>query len=201
MSILTGECAILDAAILWKALTRPRTLRAFLEARFPVDASFRELLRGLSVSGEGARDSPVAVSRSLPLGVPELTVSVSALDFGKVICSEDRSGQPWPLLGGRCAARFPRSCGHEWAFGVVRPLDPRWARRLTPSVRRRIAQEPVGQRSCTAIRAAKSLGILRLANKRAVGLGQQSGVAIKKIRYGTADYQDVRMRKEKESSM
>lgn len=131
MSILTGECAILAAAILWKARTRPRTLRAFLEARFPVDASFRDLPRGLSVSGEGARDSPVAVSRSLPSGEPVLTVS--AWD-ARVICSDDRSGQLWKPLGGGWrpgfqALRARMGVRGDEAAGPL--LRVRWARRVT----------------------------------------------------------------------
>lgn len=105
---MIGEGAILAAADLCKARTRPRTLRAFFDARFPVDASFRDLLRRASDSGEGQRGSPVAVSRSPLSDAPTLGLLAES---GRDICSEDRSGQVWKLDGdadgGGGAASFP----------------------------------------------------------------------------------------------
>lgn len=100
---MIGEGAILAAADLCKARTRPRTLRAFFDARFPVDASFRDLLRRLSDSGEGQRGSPVAVSRSPLSDAPALVLLVVS---GDDIRNVDKSGQVWKLEGDGGAARF-----------------------------------------------------------------------------------------------
>jgi hypothetical protein len=89
-------CAILAAAILWKARTLPRTPRAFFETRFRVEASFRVPLRKLRVSGEGEREGgAVIICPALPSDGSSL---VPLEGCGRDdICSVDRSGQLWQL--------------------------------------------------------------------------------------------------------
>lgn len=98
VSILMAGCAILAAAILWKARTLPRTPRAFFETRFRVEASFRVLLRELRVSGDWEREGgAVIMCPALPSDGSSL-VPLEGSGCGRDdICSVDRSGQLWQL--------------------------------------------------------------------------------------------------------
>lgn len=101
VSILMVGCAILAAAILWKARTLPRTPRAFWETRFLLETNLRESLRKLRVSGDRVRD--VGAVKTCPSEAPARSTTAP---FGG--CDRDgRSRQLWKLLlGVICPASF-----------------------------------------------------------------------------------------------